>query len=96
MNFFSFDHSIKSLNDKRDAILVTHMYDEIRKIISKSIPVVCAVILREYRPTVQRRIENAVSAHICRDVLRVIWYYVLVLRYALSIQAILKLTVINN
>lgn len=56
-----------------------------------SVPVVCVVILSEYRPIMQRRIEYAVSAYVGRNVLRIIRYYVLVLRHALSIQAVLTI-----
>lgn len=58
------------------------------------LPVVCVVVLSEYRPIMQRRIEYAVSAYVGRNVLRIIRYYVLVLRHALSIQAVLKINII--
>lgn len=58
-----------------------------------ALPVVCVVIVSEYRPIMQRRIKYAVSAYVGRNVLRIIRYYVFVLRHALSIQAVLKINI---
>lgn len=56
-----------------------------------SLPVVCVVVMSEYRPAMYCGIEYAVSAHVRRNVLRVVRYYVLVLRHALPVQAVLEI-----
>jgi len=58
-----------------------------------SLPVICIVVMSEYRPGVYCRIEYAIPAYIRRNVLRIIRYYVLVLRDALPVQAVLKINV---
>jgi len=63
-------------------------YETVREMLA--LPVVCVVVLSENRPIVHRRTENAVSAYVRWNILRIIGYYVLVLRYALSIETILK------
>jgi len=63
-------------------------YETVREMLA--LPVVCVVVLSENRPIVHRGTENAVSAYVRWNVLRIIGYYVLVLRYALSIETILK------
>lgn len=49
--------------------------------------------MSEYWPGVYCGIEYAVPAYIRRNVLRIIRYYVLMLRYTLPIQAVLKINV---
>lgn len=49
--------------------------------------------MSEYRPGVYCGIEYAVSAYVRRNVLRIIRYYVLVLRHALPVQAVLEINV---
>jgi len=58
-----------------------------------SLPVICVVVMSEYRPGVYCRIEYAIPAYIRRNVLRIIRYYVLVLRDALPVQAVLEINV---
>lgn len=49
--------------------------------------------MSEYRPGMYCGIEYAVSAYVRRNVLRIIRYYVLVLRHAFPVQAILETNV---
>jgi len=90
-----FEHGIQELIKVTWDFCGRYKIQELVRVLG-SLPVVCIVVMSEYRPGVYCGIEYAVPAYIRRNVLRIIRYYVLVLCHALPVQAVLEIKRSND